>query len=248
MIPDIKLHEIVKSCLLAVRSDHEVNGGTPSDTILWHLLNSTKMADTGKYAWYEQAVEIFVNRTESHPKHLETRLFFDRERAAIPTIHIMMSGESKGADGIGLDVGYRPEQVIGDQQRPVYNRQFDINANIIVTSDNTFETVIIYHVLKSMIISLMTHIQLVGFINPNISGRDITLSQEIVPNGLYARTINFTAGYELDVPEACLNKIVQEVWIQMKNINDQPISPYIGAAPITPTSGGTDEVTPIDEP
>ena len=185
MIPDIKLHEIVKACIRALRADFDQNGSVPSDTIIWYLLNDQKMSDTGKFKWYEQAVEIFINRKESNPKYLDTRLFFDRERASVPTVHVMMSGENKGADGIGVDLGFRPEQVIGESQRSVFNRQFDINANIVITSDNTFETVIIYHVLKSMMISLMNHIQLVGFINPVISGRDITLSQELVPNGKF---------------------------------------------------------------
>lgn len=248
MIPDIKLHEIVKSCIKGLRADYDANKAVPSSTILWHLLNDTKMADTGKFKWYDQAVEIFINRKSDDPKYLDTRLFFDRERAAVPTVHVMMSGENRGANGIGTDLGYRPEQVNGDSQRPVLNRQFNINANIIVTSDNTFETVIIYHVLKSMMISITTHIQLVGFINPDLSGRDITLSQELVPNGLYARTINFTAGYELDVPEVMLNKIVSAVWIQMKSINGQEIAPQIGPGPLEAEDGGTTEVTPIDKP
>ena len=248
MIPDIALHNIIKSCILAVRADYEANKAIPANTILWHLLNDAKVADTGKYKWYTQAIEIFIERSKHDTKHLETRLFFDRERASIPTVHVMMSGESKGKDGIGLDQGFNNEQVIGTTQRAVFNRQFDINANIIVTSDNSFETVIIYHVLKSMLISLSTHIQLVGFINPVISGRDISLSQEIAPNGLYARTINFTAGYELDVPEACLNQIVQSVWIQMNKINDVELDTPIGPGPITPTDGGNDDVTPIGTP
>ena len=238
MIPDITLHEIIKSCLLAVRADYKANGGIKADTILWHLLNTGKVEDTGKYSWYNQAVEIFINRGETHPKYLDTRLFFDRERAAIPTVHIMMSGETKGADGIGMDEGFNQEQVIGGSQRAVFNRQFDINANILVTSDNTFETVIVYHVLKSMLISIMTHIQLKGFINPSISGRDITISQELVPNGLYSRAINFTAAYELDVPEVVLNKIVQSVWLEMSSINGVKLDAgSVSTGEIDPNSG-----------
>ena len=246
MIPDIQLHEIIKSCLLALRSDYETNGSVESDTILYHLLNTSKVEDTGKYNWYSQAVEIFINRGESHPKYLDTRLFFDRERASIPTVHIMMSGETKGADGIGLDEGFNEEQVIGGDQRAVLNRQFDINANIVVTSDNTFETVIVYHVLKSMLISIMTHIQLKGFINPSISGRDITISQELVPSGLYSRAINFTAAYELSVPEVVLNKIVQSVWLEMANINGVPLDAgSVSTGAIGPNSGSDNPDNPL---
>jgi hypothetical protein len=193
--------------------------------------------DTGKYNWYTQAVEVFINRGVDHPKYLDTRLFFDRERAPIPTIHIMLSGETKGKDGIGLDEGFNPEQVISGSQRPVFNRQFEVNANIVITSDNTFETVIIYTVMKSMLISIMNHIMLKGFINPNISGRDITLSQELAPNGIYARTINFTAGYEHSVPEVVLNKIASTVWMQMSNVDNQDIGfGDISTGNITPDS------------
>ncbi len=245
MIPDIQLHNIMKSCLSALRSDFKANSSNESETILYYLLNSNEVEDTGKFNWYSQAVEIFINRDKDHPKFLDTRLFFDRERAAIPTIHIMLSGESKGHDGMGFDLGYKPEQVIGDSQRSVFNRQFDINANIIVTSDNTFETVIIYTVMKAMMISIVNHIMMKGFINPVISGRDITLSQEIAPNGIFARTINFSAGYEQSVPEVVLNKIVSSVWMEMSSVNNNPIDPgSISTGKIdpddSPDSGGND--------
>jgi|SRR5690554_160201 len=239
MIPDIKLHEIVKACLGAIREDFAQNNGTPSDTILFHLLSTSKVKTLGKYNWYDQAVEIFINRDDNDPKYLDTRLFFDRERAAIPTIHIMVANESKGSDGIGIDLGFNDEQVIGSTQRPILNRQFNINANIVITSDNTLETIIVYHVIKSMIISLSTHIQLSGFINPTIGGGDITISQELVPNGIYARGINFSAGYELDVPEVVLNKIVSSVWVQMKSIEGETVVP-IGPGPIPPEKPRTD--------
>lgn len=242
MIPDIKLHTIIKSCLSALRVDYEANGSTESDTILYHLLNDSQVADTGKFQWFEQAKEIFINRDSNHPKYLDTNLFFNRERASIPTIHIMISGESKGMDGIAMDEGYNEAQVIGGDFRPVLNRQFNVNANIIVTSDNSFETVIIYHVLRSMLISISTHIQLSGFINPNISGRDITLSQEIAPNGVFARTINFTAGYELDVPEVVLNQIVSQVYFEMSSINDEELDDGSVTTGVIDADSGADDV------
>src|SRR5690554_4982848 len=106
MIPDIKLHEILIACVDTIRADYELYKATPSDTILGQLINDTVQKDTGKYKWLDQATEIFINRDENHPKFLETRLFFDRERADIPTIHVMMSGENKGQDGIGFDSGF----------------------------------------------------------------------------------------------------------------------------------------------
>ena len=230
MIPDIKIHNIIKSCLVAIRSDYEINKATPSNTILWYLLNSSVMEDTGKYNWFTQGVEIFINRNENHTKLLDTRLFFDRERALIPTIHVMLSGETKGKDGIGVDIGFHQEVVVGDTVREVFNRQFDINANIVITSDTTFETLIIYHVIKSMLICLMTHIQLLGFINPMIGGKDLALSQEVVPNGVYARVLNFSAGYELSVPESQFRQIINTVWVQMKKIDDNAI-PNTGPGP-----------------
>lgn len=245
MIPDIKLHEVVKSCLKAIRVDYAEYSATPSNTILYYLLNSSNNADTGRYKWYEQAVEIFINRNEHHPKYLDTRLFFDRERALIPTIHIMMSGESKGSDSIGIGLGSNPEQVIGDSQRGIHSKYFDINANIVITSDNTFETVLIYHVLKSMLVSILDHIQLLGFMNPILGGRDINISQDLVPNGVYSRALNFSAGYELTVPQPLVNKIVSSVWLQISKINDQTLTPPIGPGPVTPSLIGDDTAEPL---
>lgn len=249
MIPDIKLHEVIKMCLVAIRADYAANSGTAANTILYHLLNSTdKMDDSGKYVWLDQAIEIFITRDENHPKYLDSRLFFDRERASIPTIHVMMSGEQKGADGINFDEGFQAEQVINGTQRPVFNRQFDINCNIVCTSDNAHETVIIYHVIKSMLIAINRHIQYVGFINPVYGGRDITISQELVPSGIYARAISFSASYELSVPAVVLDTIISTVWIQMGSINGTTVTPPLGPGPITSTSPGSGDTDATDLP
>lgn len=246
MIPDIKIHELIKSCIKSLRLDYESNTNF-QDTILYQLLSPSQMINTGKYNWYNEGVEIFINRNENHPKYLDTRLFFDRERASIPTIHIIVSGESKGSDGIGFDEGFREEQVIGLDQRPIYNRQYSLNANIVITSDNAFETLIIYHILFSMLISINEHIQFVGFINPVFGSRDINISQDLVPNGVFAKSINFSANYELSVPRVVLSKIVSSVYFQMENINSTTLSTTISTGLVDTNTSPTDIVTNIND-
>lgn len=208
MIPEIELQRVVDVAISVLREDITQNGGTPSNTILHYLLNGVGTFES-KYNFYTQAVEIF-SKDKHKPRFLESRLFFDKERANIPTIHIMSNSENNNNNGIGVDQGFRPEFInaAGTGQRSVYNRHFDANFSIVITSDNSMETVVIYHVLKAMLVSIIDHIQLAGFIDPQISGRDINISQEVVPNGVFARSIDFKAGYELSVPTSTFDTII----------------------------------------
>lgn len=220
MIPEIELQRVIDSLLKALRADQTNNGGTPSNTILHYLLSESN-SFKGKYNFYDQAVEIFSTRGNNHPRYLDSRLFFDRERAPIPTIHIMANGENNNNNGLGVDQGFQDVQVIGGERREVYNRHFDANFSIVISSDNSMETIVIYHVIKSMLISIFDHVQLKGFVNPQISGRDINISQDVVPSGVFARAIDFKAGYELPVPTHYLTTIINKVIFEINPIVEQ---------------------------
>lgn len=209
MIPEIELQKIIDVAISIIRDDITQNGGVPSDTIIHYLLDGEGSFE-GKYDFYDQAVDIFKNKDEHNPRFLESRLFFDKERAAIPTIHIMANGENNNNNGIGVDQGFVGEHVngAGTSQRAVYNRHFDANFSIVITSDNSMETILIFYVLKAMLISAFDHIQLSGFVNPQISGRDINISQDLLPNGIFARSIDLKAGYELSVPANTFRSII----------------------------------------
>jgi len=211
MIPEIELQRVIDVALKIIRNDITQNGGTPSDTILHYLLNQVGSFE-GKYNFYDQAVDIFSTKNKHNPRFLETRLFFDKERASIPTIHVMANGENDNNNGIGVDQGYMDQQTngLGTAIRPVYNRHFNANFSIVITSDNSMETILIFYVLKAMLISAFDHIQLSGFVNPTISGRDINISQDLVPNGVFARSLDLKAGYELSVPANTFKSIITQ--------------------------------------
>jgi len=167
IIPEIKIAELIETCLKVIEVDFESHL-VENDSLLYKIFGSENQR--GKYNFYIQAKEIFL-RKNNNPRKIEVRMLFDAQRATLPTIHITMPQESNGADGIGADEGYQENIVNTDKKTftKTYTRMFDVQYNCIITSDNTYEVLCIYHLLKSLMISIFDHIELSGIRNPKLS-------------------------------------------------------------------------------
>lgn len=193
-IPEFQLKKIVDAILLYIRTDYNANG---DDSHLAKLVNG--IVDS-KIDVYNQAKEIFINRYGKSDKELRCNYFFNSQRASIPTIHIMLSEDNKGMDGIGVDEGYNDTvyDLVLKTTNNVYNRAFDSVMSLVITSDNSFETIIIYHILRSCLVSVFNDLQFAGIQNPKLSGGTLNINPELVPLSIFYQVINI--GYFYDVP------------------------------------------------
>lgn len=195
-IPEFRLKTIIDAILLYIRLNYEEY---EDDCHLADLVNGLSYE---KYNLYTQAKEIFINRY-GDTKELKSNLFFNSERASIPTIHIMLSEENKGPDGISVDENYN--DIVYDQvlktTKEIYNRAFESMMSIVITSDNSFETILIYHILRSCLISAFHDLPFAGIQNPKLSGGTLNINAELVPLDIFYQVINIAYFYDVPAPQ-----------------------------------------------
>ncbi len=154
-------------------------------------------------------------------------MFFDTERAALPTIHITLPNEQTGQSGIGVDEGFVDELHEGGKSVPILTRRFDTQYSIIVTSDNSFEVIMIYYTLRSLLISTFVQLEFEGLSNPKLSGQDLRLYQEIIPRNVFARAIGLSVSYEESSPALFSKDEITSIIFDGKAVTDESIQQEI---------------------
>lgn len=209
-IPEILLYNLISGIVKHIKIDIENHIGTPETSFLGIILKDIK---DHKHDYYVEAVDIF-SRKEDHPRALRVRLFFDAKEANIPTIHITMPQENEGNNSLGAgesDINYIDE--LDKTISPERERRFDTTFNAIITSDNHREVLIIYHVIRAMLVSALSEINIAGLENPKLGGQDIRLQEDIIPRNIYMRGISIGCSYEVEVPRFFSSKMISQLII-----------------------------------
>ena len=129
IIPELTLSKIIIGLLKHIKIDFDANPGNEQLTLLYRYFFG--LTDHKK-DYYLEAKDLFT-RTEDHARFIETRLYFDASRAAIPTIHITMPSDQQGSNSIGLGEYGHPDHVIDEEgfRSMKYERRFDTQYHII---------------------------------------------------------------------------------------------------------------------
>lgn len=212
LIPEQIILEAYQKAIAFVRKDYKTNIADPTQSYLGLLLSSTDSVD--RYKFFEQAKAIFIT-TENDPRHLTANLFFNAAKASIPTIHITNPSEVPIHNTIGIAEGYQDFLFDEDNQKykKVFNRRFKAKYNIVFTSDNTNEVILIYQIMKSLTISIIDHLQLSGLHNVLLSGTDINLKSDIIPTNVFIKSIGLefeydTIGIQLSTEDFSLGEFI----------------------------------------
>lgn len=195
-IPEIIILNSFKSVLKLIRKDYRdcVTAGDNTKSLLYRLLNGDEIQ---RYKLFEQSIAVFITK-ESDPRHLDINLFFNAKRAPIPTLHITLPSESEKNNSMGLGEGFRDPIYQGGQYIKTFNRRFTARYNLIITSDNSNEVVLLYHFFRSVLISLSPHLHLSGLENVKQGGGDIQIDPTIVPIGIFSRAIGIEFEYDVE--------------------------------------------------
>lgn len=221
-IPEDKLFFFIKYIVNYIKVDYEQKVDK-NETLLyiWFHRSENDLLGVEQMDWYNQAVELFT-RDNSHPQKLNIRMHFDADRASIPTIHLNLPSEQTNFNGIGVDKGYQIGGV-DELQREFYEintRAFSSTFQLIISSDNENEVLIIYHSLRAGIISMLDILDVNGIRDPKLGGQDLQFNPMIVPPHIFTRAISISFFYEVDVPSVIREKIVNDVSIEG--------TPYLG--------------------
>lgn len=210
LIPEIVLYNLLEAIFEAIRVDFH-NHTDERDTLLYSYFGDIK-AHKNKYKWFDQAKDLFL-REEDHPRKIEVEMFFNSERARIPTVHITLPGEQATGDGIGVDEGYQEAEFYDKDLtfRHVRTRMFDAQYQILITSDNTLEVQMLYNFVRGMLISIFDKVELAGLRNPKLSGQDLRLDSSLIPEHIFVRALGIHCQYEVDVPEYFTSEMIANI-------------------------------------
>lgn len=224
LMPEIVIYNTLNSIFQIIKDDFE-SEDSEIDTILYHMFGvdeNNKELEWETFNYFEQAKELFIKRK------IEVNLGYNMENSGQGVIHILLPEETGRDFGIGADENYKPNFITDDSNsqysQPQYNNVYDANYNLMITSENTLEVLLIYNFIKVSFIALNVHLQLSGLQLPKFSGRDVQVQSDLVPTHIFHRSFGLSFFYEVYVPDFFRKKIIRNfkvTGINLTNSNDK---------------------------
>lgn len=226
IIPEIIILNTLKNVFKLVREDYKAQTDK-TKTYLYRILGTLNLE---RYTFFSQAIKVLVADIDD-PRYLEVQLFFNLQRQGLPTIHITLPNENSGPGGLGIDEGYQePEEGSEpDTVRDVLSRRFDTTYNIVITSDNTNEVILLYHFIRAILIPVFEHFDSEGLQNNRLSGGDLNIDPRLIPQNIFVRAIHLSFSYDVNVAKLFDQSIVNQLVFRATIIdeeNDESESSY----------------------
>lgn len=220
LMPEIILYKTLMAIFQIVRDDY-ANQTSEADSLLHQYFGIDECGNPiqwESFNYYEQAKELFINKDK-----IQVNLGYNMQTSDVACVHIMLPNESGRPFGIGADenyIGYAAHDSDVPQEQAIFTKLFDATYNLIITSENTLEVLLIYNFLKASFISLHTHIELSGLRLPKISGQDIQLQSDLVPPHIFHRGFGLSFVYEVHVPDIMRRKLIKEFKVTGITLSD----------------------------
>lgn len=218
LMPEVVIYKTLMAMFSIVRKDFEEN--PLEDTILHSYFGIDECGNPlqwESFNYFEQAKQLFIDNNK-----IQVNLGYNMEVSDVPCVHIMLPNESGRPFGIGADENYlgsAAQQQAGVRQE-IFTKLFDATYNLIITSENTLEVLLIYHFLKAAFISLHAHVELSGLRLPKISGQDIQLQSDLVPPHIFHRGFGLSFVYEVHVPDIMRKRMIKEFKVTGINLSN----------------------------
>lgn len=157
------------------------------------------------------AIEIFTRSTLDRRK-IETRLLFDKDRATLPTIHVREPAKIKGKQDA---IGYIDEDLYENEDGSFFGvrrRSFDSQFELLITSMNRHEVIIIDEVISSLLIAAQDTLALhEPFYAFNFSTKELIANNELIPEPLFIKSIMMNLSYDKIVPDLSRNELLTSI-------------------------------------
>lgn len=199
LIPEIILYNTVVSLIKTVEADYEAQTDktrTFLNTMFTTDDNNNNMS-FGDFNFLEQAKNLLLKK-ENSARRVAVSVGYNTERVGLPTIHITLPGENNYEKGIGYGQGYQDDEIdeYYQEYRKSYTDAYTANFNLILTSDNSSEVVLLYNFLKNCFVAINDVFELNGLRDIKFSGQDLQMNQELVPVNVYHRNLLVNFFYE----------------------------------------------------
>lgn len=217
-IPILKVKKFVDLLIEFVKTDYE-DKTDKTKSFLYRVLSDNT---SDGWDFYQNGIEIFI-RGEDDKRKLETRLMFDRSRAGLPTIHVREPAKNKGSfdgigffddeivinESIGVDEYDQPlPSTISSTARKTFSSQFDI----MITSGNSLECVLIQEVLESAMLASLDALTIPFFELVDFTSKELMMSDELEQNQLFIKSITLNIQYQKDgIPKLYTEENIKKI-------------------------------------
>ncbi len=210
VIPEVILYDVLKLILDIVKKDHD-DATDKKDSLLWFMFGEDEQGrplEFETFNFFEQAVEILTKKKGEEVRSLEVHIGYNLNRVAEPTIHILLPSETPINAGIGDNEGYQ-EPIVNSQTQEttaVLTQDSEVTYNLLITSSNMQEVLVLYHFLKGAFLSFKTQLELRCLQNARFGGQDLQFDEGMIPAHVFHRNFNMNFTYDYSVPDILRNK------------------------------------------
>jgi hypothetical protein len=208
-MPELIIYEFLKTIQKIVKNDYD-SSVDKNDSILSLLFKNDRQGKNialETFDYFSQAERIIIK------DGFQVNIGYNSEVSkAMGCVHILMPTESSDAIGIGGNEGYQDNIIDSSNSNftPVFEQNFNTSYNLLISSLNSLEVVVIYNFLKACFLSLHDHLELYGLQNLKMSGSDIQMQSDLVPTQIYHRSLTLSFSYEMIIPKLYKTKIAKD--------------------------------------
>lgn len=233
IVPELVVFQTVKAALQVLRENWELYKNDEQRSFIYRCLGAFNGLQ--RYDMLQQAKAVFfrpINANE--PRYVDVSMGFDTDRIQkkMPTVHIIMQNENPKDNSLGLGSGnfdpefyedaidpQDPESATIGKYSPNNSRRFTQQLNLLISGDNSNEKILIYHVLKTIMISYIPYLNELGFENVEFSGGDVQINTEVAGN-IYMRNLIMKHDYDLISPSLEEYEFARQIFFTITVLND----------------------------
>lgn len=208
-IPENIIYDSLDAILEIVKNDLENTSIPENKKILFEMLAVNERGERNvlnSMDYYNEAKRIFLKKPNLY-------FGYNQESSDMPAIHVIMASDSGKSPTPHVGEGTQ-EDIINMTDRTdsrVFTFLYGAQFNILITSENWSEVVLIYHTIKSLLLQLTEHFELSGLQNMTVSGQDITMQMDYMPVNIFHRIIALNFGYMTNVKSLQFEKLIKGV-------------------------------------
>ena len=225
LLPELVIHRTLVTIVKMLRDDLEENKGDETQSLLYKILGVDEQGQALKlnlYDVFKQAKKIVQTK-----QNLSVNFGYNQEVANIISMHILLPSE-QGSMTIGADEGYLEDDILDDNGNKIgvqqyYTQTYESTYQIMITSNNSAEVNVVYNILKSMLLMLVPHLELMGLRLPTLSGNDIVMQDDLTPVPIFHRVLNVSFTYEHNVPKLIKDNIAKSFIYQYRLLSNETI-------------------------
>lgn len=221
LLPEVVIYNTLQGIVRLLRDDLKEHAGDDKETILYKILGVDEDGNPIKmnlYNYFVQAKKMVIT-----PKNLSVNFGYNQEVAKVISMHILLPSE-QGEAAIGEDEGYLSEDIMNERgevtaEQQYFTQLYDCTYQVMITSNNSSEVNVVYNILKSMLLMLVPHLELMGIRTPRLSGNDIMMQDDLTPIPLFHKVINLSFKYEHTVPRLVRDEVAKKFHFCMRAVD-----------------------------